>query len=127
MTKAESERSHLKFEVGSQEETDIADLTSTALIRVVRSLSQDAEEQLHELRRLSCPDVVDELALQFHDQAVLVDTSSPPNLTPLDPGSPTRKRICRHGPLTRLSSSGSWTTRSDEAGRGAGRLQLPAR
>jgi hypothetical protein len=51
----------------------MTDLTSSALIRAVRSLSLDADEQLHELCRLGCPDVVDELALQFHDQAVLAD------------------------------------------------------
>jgi hypothetical protein len=51
----------------------MAELTPTALVRAVRCLSQDADEQLHELHRLGCPDVVDELALQFHDQAILAD------------------------------------------------------
>jgi hypothetical protein len=51
----------------------MAELTSAALVRAVRCLSQDADEQLHELRRLGCSDVVDELALQFHDQAILAD------------------------------------------------------
>jgi hypothetical protein len=49
----------------------VAKLTSAALLRAVRCLSQDADEQLEELRRLGCPEVVDELALQFHDQAIL--------------------------------------------------------
>ena len=51
----------------------MTNLSSTALLRVVRCLSQDADEQLAELRRLGCSDVVDELALQFHDQAILAD------------------------------------------------------
>jgi hypothetical protein len=51
----------------------MAQLTSSGLIRAVRCLSLEADEQLHELRRLGCSDVVDELALQFHDQAVLAD------------------------------------------------------
>lgn len=49
----------------------MTNLTSTALRRAVRSLSNDADEQLAELRNLECPVGVDELALQFHDQAVL--------------------------------------------------------
>ena len=48
-------------------------LSSTPLLRAVRWLSQEADEQLAELRRLGCPDVVDELALQFHDQAIMAD------------------------------------------------------
>lgn len=48
-------------------------LSPTALLRVLRCLSYDADEQLAELRELGCPDVVDELALQFHDQAILAD------------------------------------------------------
>ncbi|WP_150105946.1 hypothetical protein [Rubinisphaera brasiliensis] len=49
----------------------VNNLTSTALRRAVRSLSNDADEQLAELRDLGCAVGVDELALQFHDQALL--------------------------------------------------------
>lgn len=49
----------------------VTDLTSTALRRAIQSLSNDADEQLAELRDLGCAVGVDELALQFHDQAVL--------------------------------------------------------
>ncbi|MCY2966645.1 MAG: hypothetical protein NT069_23960 [Planctomycetota bacterium] len=48
-------------------------LSSAALLRVVHWLSRGPDEQLAELRHLGCPDVIDELALQFYDQAVLAD------------------------------------------------------
>lgn len=49
------------------------ELTSAPLLRAARPLAKEADEQLLELHRLGCPDVIDELALQFHDQAVLAD------------------------------------------------------
>ncbi|VTS05173.1 hypothetical protein [Tuwongella immobilis] len=47
--------------------------TSAPLILAVRLLSFEANEQLRELSRLEHPVGIDELALQFDDQAILVD------------------------------------------------------
>jgi hypothetical protein len=41
------------------------------LIQSIKALSQSAEDQLMVLSALGCPGNVDEIALQFHDQAVI--------------------------------------------------------
>ena len=46
---------------------------SRLLYDAVKSLSLPADEQLALLSGLGCPGVIDELALQFHDQAVTAE------------------------------------------------------
>ena len=48
-------------------------MNSEPLSEAIRCLALPAEEQLTFLSRLGCPGVIDELALQFHDQAVIAD------------------------------------------------------
>ena len=48
-------------------------MNSRHLFDTVKCLSLPAHEQLAVLSELGCPGVIDELALQFHDQAVIAD------------------------------------------------------
>ena len=48
-------------------------MNSESLSEAVRCLALPAEEQLTFLSRLGVPGVIDELALQFHDLAVIAD------------------------------------------------------
>ncbi len=51
----------------------MSQLTADPLIRAIRILSLSAEEQLRILYEWGIPDVIDELALQFDDFAILAD------------------------------------------------------
>jgi hypothetical protein len=48
-------------------------MNSEALFEAIRCLALPPDEQLAFLSRLGCPGVIDELALQFHDHAVVAD------------------------------------------------------